>query len=82
MGRILGRDDPTFERLDVFTRRRRLRAFLRKQEKRPGQSVCRADHTLAQRLLRESRAVRASHGLVTGETVSMNDNFAPNTKTH
>jgi RNA-directed DNA polymerase len=33
----------TFERLDGFTRRR-LRALLRKQEKRPGQGICRADH--------------------------------------
>lgn len=33
----------TFDRLDGFVRRR-LRAFLRKQEKRPGQGVCRADH--------------------------------------
>ena len=33
----------TFERLDGFTRRR-LRAILRKQEKRPGRGRCRADH--------------------------------------
>ena len=32
-----------FERLDGFTRRR-LRALLRKQEKRPGRGHCRADH--------------------------------------
>jgi RNA-directed DNA polymerase len=33
----------TFVTLDGFIRRR-LRAFLRKQERRPGQGVCRADH--------------------------------------
>ena len=33
----------TFGKLDGFVRRR-LRAILRKQEKRPGQGVCRADH--------------------------------------
>src|SRR5271166_5988266 len=33
----------TFGKLDGFVRRR-LRAVLRKQEKRPGQGVCRADH--------------------------------------
>jgi RNA-directed DNA polymerase len=34
----------TFPRLDGFIRRR-LRAILRKQEKRPGMGLCRADHT-------------------------------------
>lgn len=34
----------TFPRLDGFIRRR-LRAILRKQEKRPGMGICRADHT-------------------------------------
>ena len=33
----------TFDKLDGFVRRR-LRAVLRKQEKRPGRGVCRADH--------------------------------------
>lgn len=33
----------TFDRLDGFIRRR-LRALLRKQEKRPGLGICRADH--------------------------------------
>ncbi len=33
----------TFGKLDGFVRRR-LRAVLRKQEKRPGRGVCRADH--------------------------------------
>jgi len=33
----------TFGKLDGFVRRR-LRAILRKQEKRPGQGICRADH--------------------------------------
>jgi RNA-directed DNA polymerase len=33
----------TFATLDGFIRRR-LRAFLRKQERRPGQGICRADH--------------------------------------
>jgi RNA-directed DNA polymerase len=33
----------TFGKLDGFVRRR-LRAVLRKQEKRPGQGICRADH--------------------------------------
>lgn len=36
-------DHWTFERLDRFTRRR-LRAMLRKQQKRPGQGRCYADH--------------------------------------
>jgi RNA-directed DNA polymerase len=34
----------TFPRLDGFIRRR-LRAILRKQQKRPGTGICRADHT-------------------------------------
>ena len=33
----------TFGNFDGFIRRR-LRAFLRKQQKRPGQGICRADH--------------------------------------
>ena len=33
----------TFGKLDGFVRRR-LRAVLRKQEKRPGRGICRADH--------------------------------------
>ena len=33
----------TFDRLDGFTRRR-LRALLRKQDKRPGRGRCLADH--------------------------------------
>ena len=33
----------TFDRLDGFVRRR-LRALLRKQDKRPGVGICRADH--------------------------------------
>ena len=33
----------TFDKLDGFVRRR-LRAVLRKQEKRPGRGICRADH--------------------------------------
>lgn len=37
-------DKNTFPRLDGFIRRR-LRAILRKQEKRPGRGICRADHT-------------------------------------
>lgn len=37
-------DKSTFPRLDGFIRRR-LRAILRKQDKRPGMGICRADHT-------------------------------------
>ena len=46
----------TFRVLDMFTRRR-LRALLRKQEKRPGLGICRADHR------RWSKAFFADAGL-------------------
>src|SRR5262245_33045617 len=58
----------TFVVLDKFIRRR-LRSFLRKQEKRPGFALCPADHQRWQRLLRPSRAARASHSLANRETI-------------
>ena len=56
--------------LDCFDRRR-LRALLRKQEKRPGFGRCTADPALAQRFLRGSWAVHPSCGLRAGETLPM-----------
>ena len=61
----------TFITLDRFIRRR-LRALLRKQEKRPASGRCLADHQRwPNALLRTSRAVRASHGLACSETLPM-----------
>ena len=60
-----------FLRLDSFIRRR-LRAFLRKQEKRRAFGLCQArPSTLAQPLLRTGRAVRPSHSLLGSEGLPM-----------
>ena len=59
---------PTFGKLDGFVRRRLCAACA--SRKAPGQGLPRRPSTLAKCLLRGSRAVRASHGLVIGERVS------------